>query len=152
MRSAARLCSFTVGEGLFGLEVGRVQEVLRSSTATRIPLARPLIRGLLNLRGQIVLAVDLRLCLGLGPAPPGSSAMNLVLATDDGPVSFVVDAIHDVVDVDPIAIQPPPDNLDAPRRALVRGTFFLDDRLALLLDADAVLALIDAPEGDGDRS
>lgn len=139
-----RLCTFTLDDALFGLEVHRVQEVLRPRETTRVPLARASIRGLINLRGQIVMAIDLRLCLGLGPAPGGQAAMNLVLRTDDGPVSFLVDRVHDVVDLDDATFEPPPANLAGPRRDLIRGTYTLGPRLLHLLDADAVLALIEA--------
>lgn len=139
-----RLCTFTLGDALYGLEVHRVQEVLRPREATRVPLARANIRGLINLRGQIVMAVDLRLCLGLAPAPEGRPPMNLVLRTDDGPVSFLVDAAQDVVDVDLSTFEPPPANLVGPRRDLIRGTYLYAGRLLYVLDADAVLGLIEA--------
>jgi purine-binding chemotaxis protein CheW len=140
---APRLCTFTLGDALYGLEVHRVQEVLRAREATRVPLARANIRGLINLRGQIVMAIDLRLCLGLGPAEDGHAAMNLVLRTEDGPVSFLVDRVHDVVDVDEVSFETPPANLVGPRRDLIRGTYLHAGRLIHLLDADAVLGLIE---------
>ena len=77
----------------------------RHQEATRVPLAQPNIRGLINLRGQIVMAIDLRRCLGLEAAADGQPAMNLVLPTDDGPVSFLVDRVHDVVDVDAVGLR-----------------------------------------------
>lgn len=143
MAAAPRLCTFTLGEGLYGLEVHRVQEVLRSQAATRVPLARPNIRGLINLRGQIVMAIDLRRCLGLEPAAGGHPAMNLVLPTEDGPVSFLVDRVHDVVDVDASTFEPPPANLLGPRREMIRGTYLTLGRLIHVLNADAVLAMVE---------
>ena len=150
---APRLCTFSLGDALFGLEVHRVQEVLRPREATRIPLARSNIRGLINLRGQIVMAIDLRLCLGLEPASLDQPSMNLVLRTDDGPVSFLVDRAHDVVDVEVSTFEPPPANLVGPRRDLIRGTYLHGGRLIHVLDADAVLGLIEqgAP-GDRDET
>ena len=141
---ATRLCTFTLGDVLYGLEVRRVQEVLRPQEATRVPLARPNIRGLINLRGQIVMAVDLRRCLGLGPDPEGRPPMNLVLRTDDGPVSLQIDRAQDVIDVDEDTFEPPPANLAGPRRDLIRGTFPHGGRLIHVLDADAVLGLLEA--------
>jgi purine-binding chemotaxis protein CheW len=148
-----RLCIFTLGDVLYGLEVQRVQEVLRAREATRVPLARPNIRGLINLRGQIVMAVDLRRCLGLGPDPTGRPSMNLVLRTDDGPVSLQMDRAEDVIDVDESTFEPPPANLTGPRRELIRGTYLHGSRLIHVLDADAVLSLVehrspeDSPSG-----
>ena len=146
---APRLCTFTLGDALLGLEVPRVQEVLRPRETTRIPLARANIRGLINLRGQIVMAIDLRRCLGMPEAPAGLPAMDLVLRTDDGPVSFLVDAVHDVVDVDESTFEAPPANLFGAIRDMIRGTYAHQGRLLLLLNADAVLGLIETPTGPG---
>ncbi len=146
---AHRLCTFTIDDAVYGLEVHRVQEVLRSQEATRVPLARANIRGLINLRGQIVMAIDLRRCLGLGLPPPDRPSMNLVLRTDDGPVSFLIDGARDVIDVEGSAFEPPPANLQGPRRELIRGTYSIAGRLIHLLDADAVLRLIENAPSDG---
>lgn len=143
-----RLCTFTLGDVLYGLEVQRVQEVIRAQEATRVPLARANIRGLINLRGQIVMAVDLRRCLGLGPAPGGRAPMNLVLRTDDGPVSFQIDRAEDVIGVDESSFEPPPANLVGPRRDLIRGTYPHAGQLIHVLDADAVLVMVE-DRGEG---
>ncbi len=149
MAEIRQLCTFTLDGQLFGVEVRRVQEVLRHQEMTRVPLAPRFISGLINLRGQIVMAIDLRTCLELGPPARALSPMNLVLRTDDGPMSFLVDRIHDVVDVDESAFEPPPPHLQGPTRRLIRGTYTLHDRLLLALDAAAVLDLIEAPVGSG---
>ncbi|HEY2158284.1 MAG TPA: chemotaxis protein CheW [Isosphaeraceae bacterium] len=146
--TAARLCTFTVGDSLYGLEVHRVQEVLRPQEATRVPHAGANIRGLINIRGQIVMAIDLRRCLGLEPAPEGHRSMNLVLRTEDGPVSLLIDRALDVLDLDPSTYEPPPASLLGPRRELIRGTFPFAGRFIHLLDADAVLGLIDQQSTD----
>jgi purine-binding chemotaxis protein CheW len=139
----ARVCTFTVGDSLYGLEVHRVQEVLRPQEATRVPRAGANIRGLINIRGQIVMAIDLRRCLGMGASPDGHRSMNLVLRTDDGPVSFLIDRALDVLDLDSATFEPPPASLLGPRRDLIRGTYPHAGRLIHLLDADAVLGLIE---------
>jgi purine-binding chemotaxis protein CheW len=145
MSETRQVCTFTVAGGLFGLEVSRVQEVLRHQEMTRVTLARRFIRGLINLRGQIVMAIDLRRCLDLPDAPDDAPPMNLVVRADDGPVSFLVDKIHDVIDVETDAFEPPPPNLHGPTRRIVRETYPLGGSLLLLVDADAVLALIEGP-------
>ena len=146
MSAARQVCTFTVAGQLFGLEVHRVQEVLRHQDMTRVTLARRFIRGLINLRGQIVMAIDLRRCLDLPDAPDDIPSMNLVVRADDGAVSFLVDRIHDVIDVENDAFEPPPPNLHGPTRRLVKETYPLGHTLLLLLDADAVLGMI---EGNG---
>jgi purine-binding chemotaxis protein CheW len=136
-------CTFTLGKDLYGLEVGRVQEVLRGQETTRVPLAKPIIRGLINLRGQIVMAIDLRRCLGLETYSQDLAPMNLVLRTEDAPISLLVDGIHDVIAVNSSAVDPPPAGLRGPAGGLVQGTYVLEGRLLLLLDADGILAMIE---------
>jgi purine-binding chemotaxis protein CheW len=77
--SAAQLCTFLVDGFTFGVEVEKVQEVLRYQELTRVPLAPAVVDGLINLRGQIVTAVNLRTRLGLRARPAGSLPMNLIL-------------------------------------------------------------------------
>jgi purine-binding chemotaxis protein CheW len=98
MPADAQLCTFYVGDSYFGIPVDQVQEVVRSQPVTPVPLAPTVIRGLINLRGQILTAIDLRNRLGLGE--PGDPAMliNIVVRTTDSPVSFLVDEIGEVLD------------------------------------------------------
>ncbi|MDX2037892.1 MAG: chemotaxis protein CheW [Isosphaeraceae bacterium] len=147
MNDTLLLCTFTLDDRLFGVDVRRVQEVLRRQDMTRVPLASRFIRGLINLRGQIVMAIDLRCCLDLGETPIDSDAMHLVLRTDDGSLSFLVDRIHDVVVVEPSTFEPPPSNLQGEMRTMILGSYSDVDRLLLALDADAVLTMIDPPAG-----
>src|SRR5690349_10504331 len=99
MAALRQLCTFTLDDLLLGVEVDRVQEVLRHQEMTRVPLAPRVVRGLINLRGQIVMAIDLRRCLGLPDLPADRSSMSVVLRTEDGPMSLLVDEIRDVVEL-----------------------------------------------------
>ena len=152
MSEARLLCTFTLDDRLFGVDVRRVQEVLRKQEMTRIPLAPRYICGLINLRGQIVMAIDLRRCLELGDTPLDSDAMSLVLRADDGPISFLVDKIHDVVSVDDSLFEPPPPNLRGALRQMIQGSYALPDRLLLALNAETVLSLIDPAEASSPRT
>ena len=143
--SMHQLCTFAIHGGLFGVEVRRVQEVLRHQEITRVTLARRIIRGLINLRGQIVMAIDLRRALELPELAEGES-MNLVVRGDEGPVSFLVDKIMDVIDVDESTFEPPPPNLHPPTRRIVRGSYTCGGRVLLLIDADAVLSLLESSD------
>ena len=145
MSDTRLLCTFTLDDRLFGVDVRRVQEVLRQQDMTRVPLASRFIRGLINLRGQIVMAIDLRSCLELGMTPLDAEAMHLVLRTPDGPLSFLVDKIHDVVVVDDSAFENAPPNLHGITRRMILGTYSVGDRLLLALDDERVLTLIDPP-------
>ena len=88
---------------------------------TKVPLAPPVVRGLINLRGQIVTAIDLRRRLGLADRPTDSLPMNVVVRTDDGLVSLLVDEIGDVQEVPEEAFERPPETLDAAARAFIQA-------------------------------
>jgi purine-binding chemotaxis protein CheW len=132
-------CTFFVEDHYFGLDVLRVQEIIRYQEMTRVPLAPPVVRGLINLRGQIVTAIDLRRRLGLSDRPEGQLPVNVIVQTDDGAVSLLVDEIGDVLDVEEKLFEPPPQTLQGTARELIRGAYKLNDRLMLLLDVDKAL-------------
>jgi purine-binding chemotaxis protein CheW len=131
--------TFLAGGLFFGIEVRKVQEVLRYLEMTRIPRAPDVIQGLINLRGQIVTAVDMRARLGLPKRTNGESPMNMVVRSDDGAVSLLVDEIGDVVEVTAELYEPTPDNLPREQRELIEGVYKLEGRLLLVLDTERVL-------------
>ncbi len=134
-------CTFYVDGLHLGLEVHRVQEVIRSQPTTRAPLADPTVRGLMNLRGQIVTALDLRRRLALGSGKQERDRMNVILRTVDGPVSLLVDRIGDVLDLDERSFEFPPETLQGVPRELIRGVYKLPQQLLLILDFEAVLRM-----------
>jgi purine-binding chemotaxis protein CheW len=134
-----QVCTFTLDGHFLGVPVARVQEVIRHQEMTPVPLAPPVVRGLINLRGQIVTALDLRVPLGLPPAPPGALPMNVVVRAAGDLVSLLVDAIGDVIEVTADTFERPPETLGGPARDLIRGAFKLDGRLLLILDTDRAL-------------
>lgn len=131
-----QLCTFFLDDLYFGVEVQKVQEVIRYQEMTRVPLAQPVVRGLINLRGQIVTAIDMRRRLGLPALSADQLPMNVVIRTDDGPVSLLVDEIGDVLEVDEDAYDAPPETLRGPTRDLIKGAYKLNGRLLLTLDSD----------------
>jgi purine-binding chemotaxis protein CheW len=135
MARSGQYCTFFV-DGLFlGLEVVSIQEVIRNQPLTVVPLTPPVIAGLMNLRGQIVTAIDLRNRLGLPPRAAEDKPLNVVVRTSDGAVSLLVDEIGDVIEVDDDTFERPPDTLAEDARELIRGAYKLKDRLLLVLDA-----------------
>jgi purine-binding chemotaxis protein CheW len=128
--------------GLFlGVEVRKVQEVIRYQEMTRVPLAPAMIEGLINLRGQIVTAIDLRRRLELPSRPEGQLPMNVVVRSDDGAVSLLVDEIGDVVEIQDEAYERPPETLKGVARELVTGVYKLKERLLLILDTERTVNL-----------
>jgi len=136
MAERRQFCSFFLDGLRFGVDVRKVQEVVPYQEMTRVPLAPPTVRGLLNLRGQIVTGIDLRRRLDLPERPADRLPMNVVLRGEDSPVSFLVDDIGEVIEVNADACEPPPDTLRGRVRELIQGVYPLPDELLLVLDTD----------------
>ncbi|MFN8025629.1 MAG: chemotaxis protein CheW [Acidimicrobiia bacterium] len=131
-----QICTFWVDGNRFGVWVQHVQEVLTRQEMTRVPLAPPVVRGLTNLRGEIVTAVDLRRRLRIADRPDDVHPMHVVVQTKDGPVSLLVDEIGEVIEIDDAAFETPPVTLDPATRDLLHGVYKLERGLLLLLDTE----------------
>jgi purine-binding chemotaxis protein CheW len=140
MTAERQFCTFYLQELFFGVEVQQVQEVIRYQSTTRVPLATDVVGGLINLRGQIVTAIDLRRRIGLPHRPNDEQPMNVVVRAEGGAVSLLVDEIGDVVEVDEKMFEPPPDSLQGSGRELVKGVYKLKDALLLVLDTERALS------------
>jgi purine-binding chemotaxis protein CheW len=141
MAGRRQFCTFFLDGLRFGVDVQKVQEVVPYQEMTRVPLAPPTVRGLLNLRGQIVTGIDLRRRLDLPERPDGRLPMNVVLRGEDSPVSFLVDDVGEVIEVDADAGEPPPETLRGRVRELIQGVYPLPDELLLVLDTARTLDL-----------
>ncbi len=108
MADDRQYCTFYLDDIFFGVDVAQVQEVVCFQEMTRVPLAPPVVRGLINLRGQIVTALELRRRLELPDRPAGAKPVNVVVRADDVPTSLLVDRIGDVLEVAEEAFERPP--------------------------------------------
>jgi purine-binding chemotaxis protein CheW len=141
MTDTRQYATFTLNGLFLGVEVRQVQEIIRYQEMTRVPLTPGVIEGLINLRGQIVTAIDLRRRLDLPPRTGPRKPTNVVVRTDDGAVSLLVDEIGDVVEVDADDYERPPETVRGRVRELVTGVYKLKDRLLLILDTEAAVTL-----------
>jgi purine-binding chemotaxis protein CheW len=137
---STQLATFRLDDQMYGVDVAGVQEVLRSQARTRVPLAPPAIAGLINLRGQVLMAIELREQLGLAPRPDGVEPMVVVIRVAGDPIALLVDSIGGVVDVEDEQFEAPPDTLTGPTRDLIVGAYKLDDHLLLSLDVRKAVA------------
>lgn len=136
MKESSQFCTFYLGDLFLGVSVEGVQEVIKAQEMTPVPLAPDEVSGLVNLRGQIVTALDMRKRFAIKggfPKPP----MNIVISNEEGAVSLLVDEIGDVVTVDPSQFEEPPETLEGACRELVTGVFKLEKSLLLVLDLEA---------------
>jgi purine-binding chemotaxis protein CheW len=128
--------TFYLADLFFGLDVLHVQEVMRYQPMTPVPRAPQIIEGLINLRGQIVIAIDMRRRLGLPARPEGKAPIVVVVRTADGAVSLLVDEIGDVMEIEESLYEPPPVSLAQTAREVIRGVYKLKDQLLLILDEE----------------
>ena len=141
VQTSNQFSTFFVADLFFGVDVLHVQEVLRFQQMTPVPQAPEVIEGLINLRGQIVTAIDMRRRLRLPPRVGDQAPMNIVVRTQDGAISLLVDEIGDVLQMDASTYECPPGNLDPAARDLIRGVYKLKDVLLLILDEERTVDL-----------
>jgi len=132
--------TFHLGGRLLGAAVEDVHDVFRIHALTPVPLARPDVAGLLNLRGRIITAIDSRIRLGLPPRENGYlGAMAIGVTRHQEHYGLVVDSVGDVLRLGQDALQPPPPSLDATWRSVTLGVCKLPDALMIALDIDRML-------------
>lgn len=132
--------SFLVDGQLLGIPVNSVQEVLNPQNIAPVPLARSEIAGLLNLRGQIVTAVNLRRRLGLADLDRTQRSMNVVVRHLGESYSLLVDEVGDVINVSGEHLEPPPCTLDAHWKCVTSGVFRLEGRLFVILNVGTLFS------------
>lgn len=141
METEIQYCTFYVDNLLFGIEVCQVQEVLREQTLTHVPLANHAVEGLINLRGQIVTAIDLRRRFEMPERDSSGGEMNVVVNVLNATTSLIVDRVGDVLTLPSDSYEAAPETLRGIGRELITGAYKLDDRLLLILDAQRAVAI-----------
>ena len=141
MSNKKQLSTFFVNGYYFGVDVLCVQEVLNYQNMTRVPLAPDMLQGLINLRGQIVTAIDMRRRMGFPIRDEQTHPMNVVVRTSDAPVSLLVDEIGDVLEVDDREFEAPPATLGKLARDLVKGVYKLQGKLLLVLNTEMAVTI-----------
>ena len=126
-------CTFYLDKYYFGIEVEQVQEIIRFQEITPVALAPEVVKGLINLRGQIVTAVDLRNLLELPERAEGEVPMNIAVRTPLGAFSLLADRIGDVLDLSDDSFEAPPDNLTGMARELIQRAYKLENGLLLTM-------------------
>ena len=120
----------------FGIEVHQVQEILRKQPLTPVPLASPVVRGLINLRGQIVTAIDLKRRLSPTGCGDSESLMNVIVQLKEEVVSLVVESVGDVLELEDSQFESCPETLESSLKELVEGVYKLNSGLLLVLNCE----------------
>lgn len=141
MSNVRQLCTFYLDGLHFGVDVKYVQEVTCHQEMTPVPLASRVVRGLMNLRGQIVTAIDMRRRLERPDRSDEDEPMNVVICTSDGLISLIVDEIGDVVEVEERTYERPPETLRGAARDLIQGAYNVNGRLLLMLNSERAVTV-----------
>jgi purine-binding chemotaxis protein CheW len=133
--------TFTTAGEMFGMPIERVQDVFKPARITRVPLSGAEIAGVLNLRGRIVTAIDLRIRLGLGARQHGQVPMAIGIEFKGESFGLLVDAVGEVLKLSDNEREPNPINLDRNLGRVSAGVYRLDGQLLVILNIDRVLDL-----------
>ncbi|WP_341732518.1 chemotaxis protein CheW [Microcoleus sp. EPA2] len=144
MSESTLLCTFFVDNLFLGIEVEKVQEITPYQEMTPVPLAPAVVGGLINLRGEIVTAIDLRRRFDLSDRPGGKLPLNAIVRTADETASLLIDDIGEVLEVNQKDFETPPDTFTSKLRPLIRGVYKLPSQLLLFLDVEKVVKIGDS--------
>lgn len=143
--SEMQFATFQVGELLLGIDIHQVQEINRNLQLTPVPHAPEAIRGVINLRGEVVTVVDLRRVLGLSPTEFSRSTRNVIIKHAGEQISLLVDRVADVITCQSDDIDPLPENLGSFDGCYFRGVFKLDQGLLIVLNVNETLQSLAEP-------
>ena len=136
-----QLSTFYLENELFGIDALHVQEILTYQEITPVPLAPDYVKGLINLRGQIITVIDLRSRLGFEPLDDETTGMNLIVQSDEGLMSVFVDQIGNVLDLQADRLKPAPGTIRGVAVHYIQAVCQLEEDLLIVLDIDSVLQL-----------
>jgi purine-binding chemotaxis protein CheW len=134
-----QLVGFHVGGEEFGLDILRVQEIIRIQQLTRVPNSPDFVAGVINLRGKVIPVIALRKCFGLEDRAPDRQARIVVVEVSGNVLGFIVDSVSEVLRIPSETVEPPP-RLGRVEREYVSGVGKIDNRLLILLDVDRLMA------------
>ena len=133
--------TFHLADQLFGVSVLQVNDVLGYQKITRMPLSPPSISGVMNLRGRIVTAIDVRCCLGQKPRETETSTMSVVIEENGELFSLIIDSVRDVLPITRGSLEPVPATLDSDWQSVASSIYKLEDELLVILDVQQLLEM-----------
>lgn len=137
-----QFASFQIGDLLLGIDIHQVQEINRNLQLTPVPHAPEAVRGVINLRGEVVTVIDLRRVLGLAPAEVTRSTRNVIVHHGDEQIGLLVDCVADVVTASADEIDPLPENLSGLDHSFFEGVFKLEQGLLVILNVTHTLSTV----------
>ena len=135
-----QLVTFSIGEEEFGVDILKVQEIIRTMEITKVPRAQDFVEGVINLRGKVIPIIDLRRRFGLDSKPHDKDTRIIVIEINNMIVGFVVDSVSEVLRIPAGTVEPPPPVVAGLESEYISGVGKLQDRLLILLDLDKLLS------------
>ena len=138
-----QLVTFSTGDEEFGVDILRVQEIIRTMAITKVPKAPEFVEGVINLRGKVIPIIDLRRRFGLQSKAHDKHTRIIVIEINTMIVGFVVDSVSEVLRIPTSTVEPPPPVVAGLESEYISGVGKLEDRLLILLDLDRLLSRAD---------
>ncbi len=135
-----QLVTFSIGEEEFGVDILKVQEIIRTMEITKVPRAQSFVEGVINLRGKVIPIIDLRRRFGLVSKKHDKHTRIIVIEINNMIVGFVVDSVSEVLRIPASTVEPPPPVVAGLESEYISGVGKLHDRLLILLDLDKLLS------------
>lgn len=135
-KDESQFATFWLGDRLYGIDVMKVQEVTQPLTITKVPLAPKFVIGLINLRGQISTAINLRKLFNMQPSTERSNEMSVVCRVNDQLISFLVDRIGDVIEVSANDFEDSPETIPMDVKMFMGGVYKTPDSILSIIDVD----------------
>ena len=144
---AQQYLSFSLGEGVFAIDIRMVREIIQYGAMTAVPLMPSFIRGVINLRGAVVPVIDLQVRFGRAPAVVGNKTCVIIFGIErEGEkveLGLMVDAVSEVIEIAPSEIEPPPQFGASIRRDFIRGMGKVDGEFTVILEPERALNIED---------
>lgn len=135
-----QLVTFSIGEEEFGVDILKVQEIIRTMEITKVPRAQDFVEGVINLRGKVIPIIDLRRRFGFTSKEHDKHTRIIVIEINNMIVGFVVDSVSEVLRIPAATVEPPPPVVAGVESEYISGVGKLQDRLLILLDLDKLLS------------
>lgn len=136
-----QLCGFKIKGDCYAISVLDVQEVIKPHSLTKVPLSPDYVKGLINLRGQIVTSISLRKLFQMDDREAGEEHMNIIVRNSESLYALMVDEILDVIDVDEEKFENIPETINEEIKKYIKGVYKLEENLLILLDLEKVLSV-----------
>ncbi len=135
-----QLVTFSIGEEEFGVDILKVQEIIRTMEITKVPRAPQFVEGVINLRGKVIPIIDLRRRFGLTTRGHDKHTRIIVIELSNMIVGFVVDSVSEVLRIPASTVEPPPPVVSGLESEYISGVGKLEDRLLIMLDLNRLLS------------